>query len=184
MAAFMKFGSIVGDATQKVGGTDLIADPALLEKDGWIGISDFSWNIGRKITVKAGPQGKTSDPLEPTLSDITVKKDADITTWQLLNSICYNKKPDTCTVIFVKTGNPAQVYMQYKLSNVFLTSVSISLDPTDKGPIETLVINYTKVEMVNYSSDESNVLIKSKTNRFEFDKLSAAAGHSAQGNQR
>jgi type VI protein secretion system component Hcp len=74
----------------------------------------------------------------------------------------------------VKTGNPGEVYMQYKLSNVFLTSVTIG--PDTENTIETLVINFTKIEMVNYSSDESNVLIKSKTARFEFDKLTAPAG--------
>lgn len=176
----MKFGSIMGEATQKVSGADLIADSAELEKHGWIGISGFKWDISRKITVKSGSQGKTSDPLQPSLSEITVNKDADNATWQLLNSICYNSSPDTCTVIFVKTGNPGEVYMQYKFSNAFITKVSIDLDPQDKSPVETLMISFTKVEMVHYSSNRSNVLIKSKTNRFEFEqKHTAPAGKSA-----
>jgi hypothetical protein len=38
VAAYMKFGTITGDATQKVGGRILIKDPAFLEEQGWISI--------------------------------------------------------------------------------------------------------------------------------------------------
>ncbi len=172
MATYMKFGSITGDATQKVGGGDLIKDFAQLEEQGWFNISDFKWSIQRHITTRSGSQHNTRDPTQPSLLDITVKKEADTATSQLLNEICYSNKSETCTVIFVKTGDPGEVYLQYKFSNVFITDININLE--EERHMETLTINYTKVEMAHLSSDTTNVLSKSKPDRFQFDKQTAA----------
>ena len=178
MAVYMKFGTISGDATQKVGGGDLIKDLAQLEEQGWINISDFKWSVERTITTRTGSQGSTRDPKQPTLHEISVKKEADRATAQLLNAICYNNNSEACTVIFVKTGNPSEVYMQYKFSNVFITDIHIDLD--GEKPVETLKINFTKVEMAHLSSGTSNVLSQSRPDRFEFEhKPDASSGSGA-----
>ncbi|MBV8797726.1 MAG: type VI secretion system tube protein Hcp, partial [Hyphomicrobiales bacterium] len=85
-----------------------------------------------------------------------------------------SSNPETCTIIFVKTGDPGEVYMQYKLSNVFITDIHIRLE--EEKPVETLKINFTKVEMAHLSSDTTNVLSKSDPDRFQFDKQTASAG--------
>jgi type VI secretion system secreted protein Hcp len=185
MAAYMKFGGIKGDATQDVGsrimikdekGKVLIKDPAFLKEHGWINISDFSWSITRSLTHRSGSQGNLRDPLQPSVDEITVKKDPDHATSRLLRAICYagNNNAETCTIIFVRTGNPGEVYMHYKLANVFITDIHIKLE--DERPVETLKINFTKVEMAHLSSDVTNVLSTSGPDRFEFDKQTAPAG--------
>jgi type VI secretion system secreted protein Hcp len=174
VAVYMKFGGFKGDATQNVGGRVLIKDPAFLEEQGWINISDFKWGITRSITHRSGSKGNLRDPLQPSVEEITVTKDPDQATTQLLNAICYSSNAETCTIIFVKTGDPGEVYMQYKLSNVFITDIHINL--ADEKPVETLKINFTKVEMAHLSSDTTNVLSKSDPDRFEFDKQTAPAG--------
>jgi type VI secretion system secreted protein Hcp len=170
----MKLDSITGEATQKVGGGDLIKDFAQLEEQGWINIFDFKWTIDRQITTRTGPHGSHRDPKQPSINIFTVKKEADQATAQLLNSICYSNNSDTCTIIFVKTGDPGEVYMQYKFSNVFITNIAINLEP-ERQHAETLQINFTKVEMAHLSSDTTNVLSKSKPDRFQFE-LAAPAG--------
>ena len=178
MAVYMKFGSIAGDATQKVGGGYLIKDFARLEAPGWISISDFHWEIDRKITTRSGSQGNARDPKQPGVKEITVKKEADKATTELLKAICYNNNSETCTIIFVKTGDPGEVYMQYKFSNVFITNIKVTLEK--EIPMETLEINFTKVEMAHLSSDTSNVLSQSTPDRFEFEhKPDATSGSGA-----
>lgn len=175
MAMYMKFGSITGDATQKVNGKDLIKDPAYLEEQGWFNISELHWTIDRQITTRSGSQGSARDPKQPSIKDFTIKKEADKATAQLLNTICYNNNAETCTIIFVKTGNPGEVFMQYKFSNVFITNITITLD--GEKLVETVQINFTKVEMAHLSSDTTNVLSKSTPDRFEFElKQTAPAG--------
>jgi type VI secretion system Hcp family effector len=182
----MKFGSITGDATQSIGDKTLINDPAFLKeqgwKQGWINISYFKWSIDRTITTRSGLQGNARDPKQPIIHDITVKKEVDSATSQLLDAICYKNKAETCTVIFVKTGNPSKLYMQYKLSNAFITKIDIDL--VQEQIVETLTINFTKVEMAHLSGDTTNVLSQSDPDRFEFElkqTAHAGAGHSPGG---
>jgi type VI protein secretion system component Hcp len=61
--------------------------------------------------------------------------------------------------------------MQYKLSNAFITDITIALE--QERQVETIVINYTKVEVAFLGSDEANVLSKSQADRFQFDKQTA-----------
>jgi type VI secretion system secreted protein Hcp len=178
VALYMKFGSIKGDATQEVAGRVLIKDPAFLEEQGWINLSDFKWSIDRGITTRSGSQSNTHHPKQPEIHQITVKKEVDSATAQLLDSICNNNKAEICNIIFVKTGDPGEVYMQYRLSNVFITKFNIDLD-ADKNPMETMDLTFTKVEMAHLRGGKTNVLSKSEPNRFEFDKQTAAAGNPA-----
>jgi type VI secretion system Hcp family effector len=178
VALYMRFDNITGDATQMVGGHDLTkdyTDPTTLQEKGWINISVFNWGIQRHLTQRTG-HGKSRDPTQqPSLGDITVKKEADSATVPLMKAICQNSDSDTCNIIWVKTGGadhaPTQVYMQYKLSNAFITDITIALE--QERQVETIVINYTKVEVAFLGSDEANVLSKSQADRFQFDKQTA-----------
>jgi type VI secretion system Hcp family effector len=190
VAAYMKFGTITGDATQKVGGRILIKDPAFLEEQGWISISEFKWVIDRKITTRSGAHGSTRDSKQPAVETFTVNKEADKATSQLLTSICFNNNAETCTIVFVKTGSPGEVYMQYRFSNVFITNINNAYVATHEGEhhTETLTINFTKVEMAHLSSDTTNVLSKSDPDRFEFEAPAGApsgsGGHQPGGHNR
>jgi type VI secretion system Hcp family effector len=161
VAIFMKYGSFDGDAT-------------LAGFEGWINISDFKWQVKRSITTKSGSQGNTYDPKQqPDIHAITVNKETDSATGPLLDAICNKNKAEKCTITFVRTGNPGQAYFEWKLSNALITDYKINLDPTDKSPMETLEINFTKVEMKHWSSDMTNVLSQSAPYPFGFDKLTA-----------
>jgi type VI secretion system secreted protein Hcp len=183
VAIYMRFDSIPGDATQIVGGHDLTKDskdPATLQKQGWININVFAWKIDRKLTTRTpGSHGKSRDPTQQaSVDEITVKKEADSATVPLMKAICNNKDSDTCTIIWVKTGGedhaPAQVYMEYKLSNVFIVEINVALE--GERHVETLKLNFTKVEMAFLASDTANVLSKAQADRFQFDKQTAPPG--------
>jgi type VI secretion system secreted protein Hcp len=164
VAIFMKYGSFNGDATQA-------------GFEGWINISDFHWQVVRSITTRSGSQGNTYDPKQqPDIHTITVKKETDSATAPLLDAMCNKNKAEKCTIMFVRTGNPGQAYLQYKLSNALISTYKIDLDSTEGNLAETLEINFTKVEMAHLSSDTTNVLSQSEPDRFEFDKLTAPAG--------
>jgi type VI secretion system Hcp family effector len=162
VAIFMKYGSFDGDAT-------------LAGFEGWINISDFKWQVKRSITTKSGSQGNTYDPKQqPDIHAITVNKETDSATGPLLDAMCNKNKAEKCTITFVRTGDPpGQGYLECKLSNALITDYKINLDPTDKSPMETLEINFTKVEMKHWSSDMTNVLSQSAPYPFGFDKLTA-----------
>jgi type VI secretion system secreted protein Hcp len=161
VAIFMKYGSFNGDAT-------------LAGFEGWINISDFKWQVIRSITTRSGSQGNTYDPKQqPDIHTITVKKETDSATAPLLDAMCNKNKAEKCTIVFVRTGDSGQAYLQYKLSNALLANYKIDLDSKEENIVETLEINFTKVEMAHLSSDETNVLSQSEPDRFEFDKLTA-----------
>jgi type VI secretion system Hcp family effector len=160
VAIFMQYGSFNGDATQK-------------GFEGWINISNFIWQVKRPITTKSGSQSHTYDPKQqPDIHAITVNKEVDSATAPLLDAMCNKNKAEKCTIKFVRTGNPGQAYFECKLSNALITDYKFNFDP-DKSLLETLEINFTKVEMKHWSSDPTNVLSQSEPYPFEFDKLTA-----------
>jgi type VI secretion system secreted protein Hcp len=170
MGIYMKFGNIVGDATQHVqdgtgvesqvlrmvAGNSIAA--AILGETGWIPLKDFHWQADRAITNRAGKGSapQTRGPVTPNLHEVTVVKDIDGASCDLFQSLCEDTKGVDCTIVFVRTGDPGEIYLKYKLKNALIQDINVNVQKEER-PTEKLTLNYTDIELSVWRIDEQNV---------------------------
>src|SRR5437868_15318823 len=107
MPIYMKYGSIVSDAT---------ADGHV----GWIECNSFQWGVGRGIS---SPTGGSSDreSSAPSVSEIVVTKPTDIASVKLLDESLEGEGQDV-TIDFCKTDKgKLNVYLSYTLNNTMIS---------------------------------------------------------------
>jgi type VI secretion system secreted protein Hcp len=174
MGIYMKFGDIVGDATQHVNkdnsgvekvlyagmrilGVSEAAAAAALGESGWIPLNDFHWHVHRQITNRAGKgaPSQTRGSIAPNVDEVTVEKHIDGTSCQLLQSFCEDNKGVDCTIVFIRTGDPGEIYLKYKLKNTLIQDINVH--GKEDRPTETLKLNFTDIEVSVWRVDEQNV---------------------------
>jgi type VI secretion system secreted protein Hcp len=182
MGIYMKFGNIVGDATQNVmnisadtqqhdnreelkkldgGLRSLVGDTitgVLLGETGWIPLHSFDWHADRSITTRAGKgsPSQTRGPVAPNLDDITVEKEVDGSSKGLLEKFDTDKDGVDCTIVFVRTGDPGEVYLKYALKNTLISDIRVNAKRDDR-PTETLILNFTDIEFTVWRVGEDNI---------------------------
>lgn len=155
MAIYMQFGSIAGDATLK-------------GFEGWINLHHFDWNVDWNITTRADLEKAARDAKRPKVDEVTVKKEVDQASVELLKHMFHLNTPEKCIIRFVRTGMPGRIYLEYVFYNTLITKLTTaSVDSEDTRPIETVKLNFTEVEMSVYSTDTSNANANTKPYRLE-----------------
>ena len=129
MPIYLKYGDIKGEVTE----------PA---HRGWIELMSMQWGVGRAIQ---SPQGATREGSAPSVSEIVVTKRQDSASTRLFNESMVGKGAKV-VVEFVKDGT---VYLRLVLSNTLISGYSISGGAKSDRPMESLTLNFTKVEWVN-----------------------------------
>jgi type VI secretion system secreted protein Hcp len=168
MGIYMKFGNVVGDATQYVNkdnsgvekivfaGLRVFAGDAsaakMLGETGWIPLKSFAWHASRSITTRAG-DGR--GPVSPNLDEVTVDKEVDGSSGSLLEKFHQDKDGVDCTILFVRTGEPGEVYLRYKLKATLIKDIHVTSDKEGR-PNEKLVLNFTEIELAVWRIDENN----------------------------
>jgi type VI secretion system secreted protein Hcp len=152
VAIYMKYGDIPGDATQA-------------GHEEWINVDHFNWNAEWTISNRAKVTNKTRDNKHPALHDVTIRKQIDAASKHLLDAVCRPKdtRGETCIIRFLiisalteKDADPdRQRYLEYKFHNSLITHVSVEAD-SDKRPTETVIINFTAVEMCVWPLHRTN----------------------------
>jgi type VI protein secretion system component Hcp len=159
MGIFMKFRKIHGDATQKV--PSLEGDPIRKpgQQTGWIPLDSFSWTIDSTITTKSGPQASSKrGPKNPKLSEITVKKTVDLSSVELLRTLCTDHDGQDCVIVFMRTGDPGIVYLQYDLKNTLITQIALTEGTKeDARPNEKLQLSFTDITTHVWQATEENI---------------------------
>jgi type VI secretion system secreted protein Hcp len=172
MGIYMKFGDVVGDATQYVNKDNSGVEKALfaglrhfvgdagttkmLGESGWIPLKSFAWGATRSVTTRAG-NGPSSHrgPVSHNLEDVTVDKEVDGSSCALLEKFDQDKDGVDCTIVFVRTGEPGEVYLRYKLKSTLIKDIHITPDKEGR-PNEKLVLNFTEIELGVWRIDENN----------------------------
>jgi len=112
---------------------------------GQIDITGFSESVLRSVGAPTGKSGNR-EAGTPMLSEIQLSKDLDESSGDLLKEAYGGQGKATVTLTFIRTdtkgGTP---YLVYTLSNVMLSSYSIS-GSSDGRPSETFSLNFTKIE--------------------------------------
>ena len=164
MGIYMKFGTIDGDATQIVRCSAGDPTPKVLKQTGWIPLESFDWSIASAITTKAGNAGSpTRGPKNPDVRDIVVKKRTDLSSGDLLRILCEDTKGQDCTIVFVRTGDPGEIYLQYELKNTLIKELKWGECTREEDrPHETLTLTFTDLMMSVWRIAKSNETYESE----------------------
>lgn len=143
MGIYMKFGNIQGDATQQ-------------GYEGWINIHHFDWALERQFAPDQVGRAFNREAAQAQMHHCTVKKDADASSGLLLQTATTEFKGQPCEIAFVRTGNPGDWYLKFKLTDTLISSLNIATEGGGERPIETISLNFTEIEINTKTLNESN----------------------------
>lgn len=123
----------------------------------WIALDSLNFGANRDIKTRTG---KTSDreATLPTVGEIVVTKEMNKSSPNLFAEACVGKAKSV-TIHVCQTGtDAAKPYVEYTLNNVLLSNYQVALDKnTDHAvPVETLNLNFDKIEMKYIPYDEQH----------------------------
>ena len=112
MAIYLKYEGIEGDATQD-------------NHKKWFDIQSLQWGVGRGIHTPVG-SAQNREASEPSVSEISVTMSMDASSTKMFEEACVGKEGKEVTIDFCTTGDPGELFLQYKLDKVLVSGYSIS----------------------------------------------------------
>jgi type VI secretion system secreted protein Hcp len=143
MAIYIDFEGIKGDATHQ-------------KHEKWLDIDSLQWGVGRAIMTPTG-SAQNREASEPSVSEVTFTKSMDSSSALLFQAACAGHVGKLVTIDLVTTGNPSDLYMQYKLHNALVSGYSVSTG--GERPSESVSLNFTKIEMKYQQFDEKHKVV-------------------------
>ncbi|MCF3947620.1 type VI secretion system tube protein Hcp [Acidiphilium sp. AL] len=135
MAIYMKYASIDGDVTTE-------------GYSKYIELNSVQWGVGRGVAMQSG-SGEGRESSLPSLSEVTVTKDYDVSSPDLLKEGLSGGAKDV-DIVFTRTnksGSGVDKYLEVKLKDVIMSGLSMS-SGGDK-PSESLSLNYSSISFVS-----------------------------------
>lgn len=133
-----------------------------------------SCQMGVHRAVSAGGHGGNREASTPSVSEIVVTKSQDGASADLFKAALFGEGKKVI-ITFCKTstdGKSMQTYMVMTLENSLISSYSVSGHggPGSDRPMESLSINFTKIEYKVVESDAKNKADKPKIAAWDLDK--------------
>jgi type VI secretion system secreted protein Hcp len=162
MAIYMKYGDIKGQTT-----TDGFKD--------WITLSSCQMGAGRGIASAKG-RGANREGSEPSISEMTVTKEWDAASSSKLFEEAVSGLMDRKVEIHFTTTEQAkqQAYLIVKLENTCVSGYSSSSGAEGK-PLESLSLNFAKIEFIPKIVDAKLGLKDGEKVSFNLEKMQANA---------
>jgi type VI secretion system secreted protein Hcp len=140
MPIYLQIDGIQGDATQE-------------QHKSWMDIEAIHWNVSRNMSTSAG-SAANREASEPSVSEIVVTKVSDSSSTKLFQEACSGRNGKKAVIHLVTTGNPGQTYIEYTLENTLIANYSV--DSSGDRPVETVRLNFTKMEVKYTPYDGAN----------------------------
>ncbi len=140
MPIYLQIDGIQGDATQE-------------QHRKWMDIEALHWNVSRNLNTVAG-KAANREATEPTISEVVLTKISDSSTTSLFQEAVSGTQGKTATIHLVSTGSPGETYIEYILTNTLIASYTV--DSSGDRPLETLKLNFTKLELKYIPYDDTN----------------------------
>ncbi|MEJ6395854.1 type VI secretion system tube protein Hcp [Gymnodinialimonas sp. 2305UL16-5] len=140
MPIYMQLDGIPGDATHET-------------HRQWMDIETLHWNVSRNMNTQAGSTANR-EASEPTVSEVVLTKVTDSSSTRLFAEACTGRTGKLCTIHMVTTGNPGDTYVEYRLTNTLVSNYSV--DTSGDRPVETIRLNFTKMEVKYIPHDENH----------------------------
>ncbi len=119
----------------------------------WIDV--LSYELGATLPVELGQGGQLTG--KASLSDFSIVKPLDKSSPKLYESLTTGKHIKEVIIELTKTTGVKQKYMEYKLTDVIISSIltSGSSSGQDPSPLEQVSFNYGKIEWKYTELDET-----------------------------
>lgn len=138
MPIYLQIDGIQGDATHET-------------HKSWMDIEAIHWDVSRNMNTTAGSTANR-EASEPTVSEMVLTKVSDSSSTKLFQEACAGKVGKKATIHLVTTGNPGDTYIEYVLTNTLVANYSV--DTSGDRPVETVRLNFTKMEVKYIPYDE------------------------------
>jgi len=140
MPIYLQIDGIEGDATHQ-------------EHRKWMDIEAIHWDVSRNMNTSAG-SAANREASEPTISEVILTKVSDSSSTKLFKEACSGRTGKRATIHLVTTGDPGETYIEYQLTNTLIASYSI--DSNGDRPLETVKLNFTKMEVKYIPFDDNH----------------------------
>jgi len=140
MPIYLQIDGIPGDSTHET-------------HKSWMDIESIHWDVARNMNTAAGSTANR-EASEPTVSEVVLTKVSDSSSTKLFTEACTGRTGKLTTIHLVTTGNPGDTYIEYKLTNTLVSNYSI--DSSGDRPVETICLNFTKMEVKYIPHDEQH----------------------------
>ncbi|MEM7526984.1 MAG: type VI secretion system tube protein Hcp [Pseudomonadota bacterium] len=158
MPIYMEIEGIKGDATHET-------------HKNWMDIESLHWNVSRNMNTSAGSSANR-EASEPTVSEVVLTKVTDSSSTKLFAEACAGRTGKLTTIHLVTTGNPGDTYVEYKLTNTLVANYSV--DTTGDRPVETIRLNFTKMEVKYIPHDENHAPLSPMIASYDLSTTRAA----------
>jgi len=139
MPIYLQIDGIQGDATHE-------------QHKKWMDIEVIHWNVARNMKTSAG-SAANREASEPTVSEVILTKVSDSSSTKLFQEACSGRTGKQAVIHLVTTGTPGDTYIEYTLTNTLIASYSV--DSNGDRPVETIKLNFTKMEVKYTPYDDS-----------------------------
>jgi type VI secretion system secreted protein Hcp len=149
MGMYMRFdkgSNIKGDSTQQ----------GFEGTKGWMNLTYFEWGLDRAFAKDQVGRAFNREAAQAHVHEVTVTKDIDASSGSLLEAATIDFKGKECEIAFLRTGNPGEKYLKFTLQNTLIKKLHVSSEGADQRPKETLLLDFTNVDIEVQTLDEAN----------------------------
>jgi type VI secretion system secreted protein Hcp len=161
MGIYVKYGNIEGDATQQ-------------GFEGWVNCHHFGWSLGRDFAKDQVGRAQNREAAQAHMNPCSLLKEVDHSSGQWLETATTDFKGQDCEIAFLRTGNPGAPYLRFKLTNALVATYVVTGTGGKERPIETITIDFTKVEIECKTLLENN--LDEETIRVHYDAATGEGG--------
>jgi type VI secretion system secreted protein Hcp len=146
MGIYMRYEGIQGDATQK-------------GFEGWTNLHAFSWAMKRDFATDQVGRAYNREGAQAHVDRITVTKEADHASGQILKTACTEHQAKKCEIAFVRTGDPGDPYLKFTLTDALFQALTIGppRGGDEERPSEVIVLDFTEMEIEAVVLNEANM---------------------------
>ncbi len=151
MAIYLKYSNLEGDVTE--------ADHV-----GWVECDSAVFGVARSLSTKPG-QGQDRESSAPKIDELVLTTKMDKTSPQFFELACAGKGEDA-KIHFVQTTEAGvETYMEYALTNTLIGGYSV--ESHGDRPVESISLNFTRIEMIYKTYDEGHVASGQKIGHYD-----------------
>jgi len=121
----------------------------------WIQIESYRFSASRNINTRTGRVSDREGSI-PSFSEIILNKFVDQSSADLHTKMFQGASLPTVQIDICYTGTELTPHIQYTLSNVIISHIGETATSSEGEPLETLHLNYTKIEKKFITRDNSN----------------------------
>ncbi|MCH4092634.1 Hcp family type VI secretion system effector [Acetobacter sp.] len=139
---------------------------------GWVELTGFQWGVGRGLSSRVG-SAADRESTAPSVGEVIVTKNNDASTGDLMSEALSGHGEKTVKIDFVRTNKDQQiVYLSLELDHVIISSYSHS--SSGERPVETLALNFNKVQVTTSQMDSDGSAGGNKITTYDLSTATAS----------